>query len=261
MNIQTHTSSADDPIGTNSADRARSHVNVNQEERAPSAVLGAALLLLGLGRRSLGGTAVALAGGGLLYRGLRGHCHLYDALGINTAQPAANQQTGASTDAPEVARSITVDKPAEELYRLWREPETLSRIMGDFAEATQAGEDRQHWTVRMPRGRSLAWDSQVVEDRPGEFLRWQSLEGTSLPNEGSVRFGPAPGNRGTQVMFRMRFDPPGGAIGKWAVKLLGMAPRALATKALYRFKNLAETGEIPTLKRNPAARDGGRDYA
>jgi hypothetical protein len=42
-------------------------------------------------------------------------------------------------------------------------------------------------------------------------------------------------------------------------KLLGPAPKLLLQKALRRFKSLAETGEIPTLQRNPAARDGGRD--
>jgi hypothetical protein len=30
-------------------------------------------------------------------------------------------------------------------------------------------------------------------------------------------------------------------------------------QALHRFKSLAETGEIPTLYRQPAARNDGRD--
>jgi uncharacterized membrane protein len=261
VNIQRYAVSANDPISPYSTGRSNPHVNVNQQERTPSAVLGAVLLLIGLGRRSLGGAVVALAGGELLYRGLSGHCHLYEALGINTAQPGANQEAGPSTETSKVERSITIDKPADELYALWREPSTLSRIMGDFAEVTQVSQNRQHWTMRMPRGRSLEWDSQILEDRPGEFLRWQSVEGAQLTNEGSIHFGPAPGNRGTEMTLRMRFDPPGGAVGKWAIRLLGFAPRVLATKALYRFKSLAETGEIPTLKRNPAARDDGRDYA
>ncbi len=41
-------------------------------EQVASAFLGGALLTIGLGRRSLGGSALALAGGGLLYRSLRG---------------------------------------------------------------------------------------------------------------------------------------------------------------------------------------------
>jgi hypothetical protein len=35
-------------------------------------------------------------------------------------------------------------------------------------------------------------------------------------------------------------------------------PRALVDKALHRFKSLAETGEVPTTERQPAARPDPR---
>src|SRR4051794_40041435 len=84
---------------------AGSGVNVGDTERVVSAAAGGLLVLLGLARRSLGGGAAALAGSGLLYRGLTGHCHLYGALGVNTAP-------GQSTGPVEVRRAITVDPPA-----------------------------------------------------------------------------------------------------------------------------------------------------
>ena len=55
--------------------------------------------------------------------------------------------------------------------------------------------------------------------------------------------------------LRFRFDPPGGARGTAAVKLLGTTPLDLAADGvLRRFKSLVETGEIPTTERQPAAR-------
>ena len=48
-----------------------SEVNVGDTERMLSAVGGGALVLLGLGRRSLPGLAVAGIGASLLYRGLK----------------------------------------------------------------------------------------------------------------------------------------------------------------------------------------------
>ncbi|MEW6296759.1 MAG: SRPBCC family protein [Thermodesulfobacteriota bacterium] len=158
--------------------------------------------------------------------------------------------------AAEYATSITVGKSADELYRFWREPQSLSRIMGHFAEVTAAGAGRTHWVVRAPLGQSLEWDAQVVEDRPGELLRWESLAGAQLPTAGAVHFRPAPGDRGTEVTLRFRFDPPGGALGDAAVKLLGPAPGMLAGRALRCFKSLAETGEVPTTEHNPSARAG-----
>jgi uncharacterized membrane protein len=159
-----------------------------------------------------------------------------------------------STNAPEVERSITIGKPAGELYRSWRNPRNLRRIMEHFAEVSTMGEDRQHWRVSFPLGQSLEWDARIVEEHPDGFLRWASLPGSKLPNEGSLRLSPAPGDRGTEVKLYFRFDPPGGVLGDAAVKLLGFVPAMVAEKALRRFKSLAETGEIPTTEHQPAAR-------
>ena len=84
--------------------------------------------------------------------------------------------------------------------------------------------------------------------------RWQSVEGASLPSEGEVHFRPAPGDRGTEVTLRIRFNPPGGALGLAAAKVLGFVPRLFAERAIHYFRALAETGEIPTTDRQPAAR-------
>ena len=60
-------------------------INVNSPERVASALGGGALIGYGLKRGSLGGTLLALGGGALLHRGLTGHCAIYDALGVSTA--------------------------------------------------------------------------------------------------------------------------------------------------------------------------------
>lgn len=230
----------------------RERVNVSELERAASAVLGGVLLAGFIGRRrSAGGAALGLVGAELVRRGVTGHCVAYQALGVRTA-PAE----GAAA-APAVERWITIGRSADELYRLWREPETLPRVVGSLAEVTMQGPDRARWVVRGPGGRQLAWETQVVEDRPGELVRWESLAGAAVPNEGEVRFRPAPQDWGTEVTLHFRFEPPGGALGAAAAKLLDAVPGTLAGIALRRFKSLAETGEIPTLERNPSARGRG----
>ena len=232
--------------------RLPSMANVNQGERAASVALGGALLLYGLSRRSLGD---------LLYRGISGRSPLYQALGMSTARPTTPlwREARLSVGAPEVARAITIGKSTDDLYRLWHEPQILSRIMGHFAEVTATGAGRTRWVVRAPRGQRLEWDAQVVEDRPGEFIRWKSVGDARIPNEGTVRFRPAPGNRGAEVILRFRFHLPGGALGDMAARLLRIVPSMLAEKALRRFKSLVETGEIPSTAHQPAARNGDRD--
>lgn len=157
----------------------------------------------------------------------------------------------------EVEKSVTVGKSADELHRFWRDPEMLTQVVGSVAEVAPAEEDRHRWTVDGPLGRGLEWETEIVEDRPGEVLRWRSTEDATVPNEATVRFRPAPTDRGTEVTLSLRFHPPGGRIGRTAMELLGIVPEVLANEMLYRFKSLAETGEIPTLERNPSARGSG----
>ena len=205
---------------------------------------------------------LALAGGWLLYREFRDGRD--DSRGSDdgnatggTELTDAESEAATQTDATAVERSVTVLQPAGDLYDYWRDPDHLNRIMGPFVEVTAAGEDRYWWSVATPLGRRIQWETELVEDRPGELLRWRSDEDATVPNEGSVHFRSAPGDRGTEVTLRLRVDPPGGRVGRTAMGLLGIVPETLASKALYRFKSLAETGEIPTLERNPSGRGQG----
>jgi uncharacterized membrane protein len=228
-------------------------INVNSVERMISTGLGGVLLLRSLSHLSLSGT---LASAVLLARGISGHSYLYQVLGVNTANERRGVTGERIADIPEVQRSITIRKPAEELYRFWRDPQNLSKIMGRFVEVTKISDDRTHWQVRAPFGLHMEWETQIVEDRPGEVLRWESLGIAQMANEGEVRFRPAPKDWGTETTFRFRFEPPGGRAGSIAARRLGLVPRVLTEKALRRFKSLAETGELPTLEHNPSARVG-----
>ena len=228
----------------------------SERGRLPSLVAGGALLGFGLRRRSLGGTVAALAGGWLLYRGLGGGDAPDQQMAASSVADDDSSEA-ATAGAADVRRSVTIGRPADELYERWRDPETMTRIVGGFADVMAPSEDRWHWTVTAPLGFSVTWDTEFVEDRPGEFLRWTSTADAAVSNEGSVHFRPAPDDRGTEVTFQFRIDSPGGAVGDAVAARLGIVPDALAGVALDRFKSLVETGEIPTLEKNPSARGQG----
>jgi hypothetical protein len=60
-------------------------VNVNESERLASILGGAMAALLGLTRRSPAGAGFFFGGIYFLYRGLTGHCPVYEAIGFSTA--------------------------------------------------------------------------------------------------------------------------------------------------------------------------------
>jgi uncharacterized membrane protein len=211
---------------------------------------GLALVARGLRKNSVPGAAMVVAGGGLIYRMITKNPSLSQALGVGSAD--GSREKGAPADAPAFQQWITIGKPADELYQLWRDPETKPLIAEGIADVTVIDRNHARWNLQGPMDRSVSWEEEVVEDRPGELLRWKSMEGADIPNEGMISFRPAPRNLGTEVTLRVQFDPPGGAIGDAAVKVAEALPMAgqvlpghFAGKVLRNFKSLAETGEIP----------------
>lgn len=239
------------------SDSASTGTIIDRVKRAAPAVVGGALLVRGLRRRSLRGAATAVVGGWLLSRALGGNARIERALRPRTMIGRMKDDRTRADDVTTISRSIIVGRPADELYEAWRDPEQFSQVMGHFAEVTASDEDRYRWTVHGPRGRDLSWETRIVEAEPGEVLRWETPADATVPNEGSVRFRPAPGDRGTVVTLSLDFDPPGGAVGNAALERLDIVPETLAGRALSRFKSLVETGEIPTLEGNPSARGDG----
>ncbi|SFC62607.1 Uncharacterized membrane protein [Halobiforma haloterrestris] len=238
--------------------RAADEPNVGRWERVASAAVGGTLVVRGLRDRSLSGAATAAVGGALVARGLTGHSRLYRLLDADAGSMEAIPIVDEG-QAPTVERSIIVGRPAEELAEYWRDPGHLDRIAGRFADVSgdPAAEERHHWRADAPLGRSLEWEALLVEDEPGDRLRWQSLEGAPIGYECTISFEPAPGDRGTLVDLEVEYDPPGGALGDAVLSRFGTPVELVAGESLRRFKSLAETGEIPSTEANPSGRGRG----
>ncbi len=97
----------------------------------------------------------------------------------------------------------------------------------------------------------MAWDAEITEDRPNELIAWRSLPNADVDNQGSVRFVPAPGGRGTEVHVSLAYNPPAGAVGSAVAMLFGEEPNQQVAGDLRRFKNIMEAGEIPTTAGQP----------
>jgi uncharacterized membrane protein len=141
-------------------------------------------------------------------------------------------------------RSITVGRPVEEVYEFWRDLENLPRFMRNLVSVEVTGDRTSHWVARAPGGKTVEWDAETVEDVPNELIAWRSLEGADVYNEGSVRFQPAPGGRGTEVRVELTYEPPGGVIVSKLASLLRREPGQQVADDLRRFKQVMETGDI-----------------
>jgi len=150
-----------------------------------------------------------------------------------------------------VTAAVTAKRPVEEVYGFWRDFENLPRFMAHLDSVEPGEHGRSHWRAKAPAGRSVEWDAEVIQDVGNRLIAWRSLEGSTIDNTGTVRFTPAPGDRGTEIRLDMEYVPPAGKAGAAAAKLFGEEPKQQVNDDLRRLKQVMETGGVVRSEGSP----------
>jgi uncharacterized membrane protein len=168
------------------------------------------------------------------------------ALDVVAAQRLQGEPRAAAAgdDTVRVEEVVTINRTLDDVYGYWRNFTNFPNFMRHLKRVDILDDRRSRWTARAPAGMSVQWDAEIVEDRDGEWIAWQSLPGSQVENSGSVRFAPAPGARGTEVRVQLEYRPPAGRVGRVIAMLFGEEPEQQVREDLRRFKQLMETGEI-----------------
>jgi uncharacterized membrane protein len=230
-------------------------VNVGPIERGISLVTGMGLLSYVITRRPAMSLPAALEAGYMIYRGATGHCVIYQTLEINRTQENGHQGI-------KVERSVTVNRPKEQLFRIWRNLENLPRFMKHLKSVRvdpSSNGMRSHWVALAPMDRTIEWDSEVVEERENELIAWTSLPGSLVESMGRVEFQDAPGGRGTILHVSMQYNPPAGSMGAAFAKLFGKEPGQEIREGLRQFKQMLEAGEMATVEGQPSGRSSAEE--
>jgi uncharacterized membrane protein len=152
-----------------------------------------------------------------------------------------------------VGRTVTINKPRDEIYRAWRDFMRFPSFMENVESVEDLGGDRSKWTIKAPLGSTVELVTSVTEDRPGQAIAWKSAPESEIETDGRVEFFEVAPGRGTGVRLTLRYDPPAGLAGRAIAKILQREPNVQARRDLRRFKMLMETGEIAT-NASPSAR-------
>ena len=244
---------AGQPFGWYESNDGDSQVNVGSIERWLSLVAGASLAAYAIKRRTTASGAAALAGAGLMYRGATGHCHVYQALGINHGYgQAVERGTGVIADRGSdtrrrlggqrgihVEEAVMINRPIAEVYRFWRNFENLPRFMRHLESVAMREAGISHWVARGPAGTSVEWDARIINEVDNRIIGWQSLEGSTVATAGSVNFDSTEG--GTLVRVRLQYSPPAGKLGSAVAWLFGEEPSLQIRDDLHRLKALLES--------------------
>lgn len=227
-------------------------INVGQSERLISVISGGLLAFYGLKRGHWSGIITALLGGELLRRGLTGHCYLYQLLDISTFEESPSTiMPLPHNEGFQVKRAITIEKPVEDLYRLWRDVEVAPRYMRHIRAVHPTGERTSHWIGELPGGTRIEWDSEITEDVPNRLIVWQITGKALTGTAGQIVFTPVPHRKAAEVRLTMDFPLAVGAFGTSIGMLFAHGPEQEVRENLRRFKEFAETGEIATTEGQP----------
>ena len=143
--------------------------------------------------------------------------------------------------------TLTVGRPRSEVEQVWRDAATLSRILGTVADVAVTAPNQYRWTVHVPGGNDVQWDSKLIDITEGlRFVGTGNGSGGKAATEVSVLFRAAPADLGTEVTLSLQLPAP------------NVVLRGAAFTVLYRARALLQTGELPTLTPTPAARPGDR---
>ncbi len=147
----------------------------------------------------------------------------------------------------------TILAAPEQLYRLWRETSLIPRWQERVVSVVALDKTLSHWVLGNPEdenGERIEFDCEIVEDIPGAGLSWQSTA-EDVEQSGSVTFVASPSGRGSVVTLLQRMKAPGSGLSTAIVGAATRSPEQLVIENLRHFKQLAETGEIPSVKGQP----------
>ncbi|CAN5826819.1 SRPBCC family protein [soil metagenome] len=232
--------------------RVRSGQNLSDVERWVSIAAGAGLALYAVTRWKKSGWLIAGLGGMLVERGSTGHCRMYEAVGLNTAGTGEDTRHAlGGLRGAHVEESVTINRPIEELYRFWRNLENLPQFMRHLQSVERITDTLSRWRAKGPAGAILEWNAEIINEVPNKVIGWRSIEGSDVVSAGSVNFDDAGPGRGTRVRVHLQYSPPGGKAGAALARLVGRDAGTEIREDLRRFKQLLESGEVPSTDGQP----------
>lgn len=205
------------------------HRSSSQGSGAPAVIAAAALLLAGV-------TGLAIARHWVNTRPIRQP--------EDAPQKALRSDMHDGREGRVAGRAVTIARPRQEVYERWRDVERFPEFMENVIQVERGDDGRFHWTIKGPAEERVRLVTRITEDRQGELIAWESVEGSDAKASGRVAFRDAPGNRGTQVDLTIAYDPPAGRLGEMVASLFGREPALQTKRDLRRFKQLMEAGEV-----------------
>ena len=213
---------------------------------------GTGLALYGISRRRTAGWMMAALGGMLVQRGATGHCHTYEALGINTAGTGEDTRRALGGAARHPCRGERHDQSADRgALPLLAEPRKPAAVH----DAPRVGRADDRHAVALARQGPGGNDGRVERrdhqrgPEPGHRLAIDRRIGCRQRRFGELRRC-RPGTRHARPRAPA-VQPAGRQVGAAVARCSAATRPREIREDLRRFKQIVETGEVPSTEGQP----------
>lgn len=149
----------------------------------------------------------------------------------------------------------TILAEPETLFKLWSDVTSIPLWQEHVVSVTPKSDRLSHWVMgnpEDPEGTRVEFDSEITDSVPGQRIAWKSVSG-DVEQRGEVHFVPVTKGEftGTRVTLLQTMKVPGGSLGNAAAAITKRSPQQTVIENLRHFKELVESGEIPSVKGQP----------
>ena len=146
--------------------------------------------------------------------------------------------------------SMVVNKPREEVYAMWRNLSNLPLFMKHLRSVEEQDELFSNWVMEIPgKIGTLQWHAEIVKERYGEMIAWQSLPGSSIDNAGKIGFRDSLGGQGTTVDVILTYHAPLGKAGEQIARIFTPVFKRMIEEEIRDFKDFVETHQTVLIPR------------
>ena len=150
----------------------------------------------------------------------------------------------------QIRQSFVVNRSRKETYAFWRRVEEFPRFMRHLESVEPVDAKRSRWVVGGPAGRTMTWETEIVEEEPGNTVAWRTVGRSDVRHDGRVELDDATGNRGTVVSVRLTYRAAAHNGRSAFSKVFRHDPETQIRGDLRRFQRLVQCGEL-AFKRRP----------
>jgi len=149
----------------------------------------------------------------------------------------------------------TILAEPETLFKLWSDVESIPLWQEHVVSVRRIDDRVSHWIMgnpEDPNGKRIEFDSEETDSTPGSRIAWHSIAG-DVEQTGEVNFVAIQKGEfsGTRVTLIQTVKVPGGLVGNAAAAVAKRSPEQTVIENLRHFKELVESGEIPSVKGQP----------